>query len=81
MENEKYNGWSNYDTWLVMVWLLNDYDNYKAVCNWIEGIGTKKLVDYTETEVYDKLKRFHYGDKINWNNVNINEVKEGLLEE
>lgn len=27
-EERGYNGWSNYETWLVNLWLTNDYNDY-----------------------------------------------------
>jgi hypothetical protein len=81
VKNEKYNGWSNYDTWLVVLWLNNDYNNYQVIQHYKNGVGTKKLEDFTKLEFYDSIKRLYYGDKINWNRVNLNEVKESLLEE
>ncbi len=82
MENGTYNGWTNRDTWLVMLWLDNDEKNYKGVQHLVEGVGTKlKLRDLTCCELMERLKRFNYGDEINWHNVNVNEVKKALLEE
>ena len=79
---ETYNGWSNRDTWLVNLWLGNDYNNYMRVQHKIKGIGTnKKLKDFTCCELENWLRRLHYGDKINWSLVNINEIRESLLEE
>lgn len=78
---EDYNGWSNRDTWLVALWLNNDYNNYMGVKNLIKGVGTGKTInDYNDLKLYDRLKRFHYGDSINWNNVNIKEIRT-MLEE
>lgn len=30
-DSEEYEGWSNRDTWLVSLWLNNDYDYYHVV--------------------------------------------------
>ena len=81
MENEKYNGWSNRDTWLVLWWLNNDYNNYKRLEHLKNGVGTKKLEEFTDIELYDKLKTFNYGDPINWNNVNISDIRKAIMEE
>ena len=79
---EKYNGWTNKDTWLVKLWADNDYNNYIAVQHKIQGIGTdKKFKDLTCCETMDWLKKLHYGDKINWHNVNIQEIRDAILEE
>ena len=79
---EKYNGWTNRDTWLVKLWLDNDYNNYIRVLHKIKGIGIDtKLEDLNCCQLTSWLKRLHYGDKINWNLVNINEIKKSLSEE
>lgn len=81
MANETYNGWTNRDTWLVMLWLENDESNYKRVQHLKDGVGSnKKLIDLTCCELMERLKKCHYGDKINWHNVNMDEIKEALLE-
>ena len=79
---EKYNGWTNRDTWLVKLWIENDYDNYMRVVHKVKGIGTdKKLSDMSCCEIMVWLRRFHYGDSIDWSKVNIEEIKESILEE
>lgn len=30
-QDRTYNGWSNYETWLVNLWLQNDADSYEEV--------------------------------------------------
>ena len=79
---EKYNGWANYDTWLVMLWLDNDYENYKRKIKMVNGVGSgKDITMLTDLELFDKLRMFHYGDKINWHNVDIDEIREALEED
>jgi len=34
---EKYEGWTNYETWAVNLWLLNDAGDYEY---WLEMAGT-----------------------------------------
>lgn len=81
---EDYNGWTNRDTWLVALWLDNDRNNYERAIGVVNGVGrAKKLADYTDLELWEKLKDtrlFKYGDEINWNNVNIQEIREKLEE-
>ena len=31
MTNTTYNGWKNYETWNVSLWMMNDEDNYDLV--------------------------------------------------
>lgn len=79
---QTYNGWTNRDTWLVKLWLDNDYNNYMRVKHKVDGIGTnKKLKDFTCCELENWLRRLHYGDEIDWGLVNIQEIQEAILEE
>ena len=39
MVAETYNGWSNYETWNVALWIQNDFDLYSIGCS---------CSDYTE---------------------------------
>lgn len=74
---EDYNGWCNRDTWLVLLWLNNNYENYVRITRIINN--TNKLQDLSDLELYGELKDFYYGDKINFKNVDIDEVRYGLL--
>ena len=79
LEFEDYNGWCNRDTWLVMLWLNNYYENYEGITRIINN--THDLKDLSDLELYDILKDFYYGDKINFTRVDLDEVRFGLTEE
>lgn len=72
---ERHNGWKNYDTWLVVIWLLNDETNYERIRKFTE-------LDIQEL-IIDDLKKnvFYYGDDIDFNNVDLKEIQAMLLEE
>jgi hypothetical protein len=46
MERKEYNGWFNYETWLVNLWLSNDQDSYDMVRDLIRN-------PYSDRAVYD----------------------------
>ena len=79
LEFEDYNGWCNRDTWLVMLWLNNDYENYQRITRIINN--TNNLEDLSDLELYGELKDFNYGDKIDFKRVDIDEIREGLISE
>jgi hypothetical protein len=70
---EKYNGWTNWDTWAVNLYLMNDERNYhklqKMPVNQIETLTKKDMRDM-----------FYYGDKITWSDVNMDEIIASLME-
>jgi len=37
-----YNGWANYDTWNVMLWLDNDEPLYRETCRYFEVIRRER---------------------------------------
>lgn len=84
-KEERYNGWTNRDTWLVMLWLENDYNNYLVLQRKIKGEGSgskKKLQNLNCCELMFWIRHtMHFGDEINWHNVNMNEIKKAILEE
>ena len=79
-----YNGWTNRDTWLVPLWLDTEYNNYKKLCNYLlgKGIATEKRIEnISDADLMFYLRdSYTYKDEINWENVNITEIREFLLD-
>ena len=38
MNNRKYNGWNNYETWLVALWIDNEDGSYQYRCELVERV-------------------------------------------
>jgi hypothetical protein len=70
---ETYNGWSNYDTWLVVLWLANDYDNYRKTTRLTDD-------DLDDLDIMSLENDYYYGDEINFDNVNLEEIKKMIKE-
>jgi hypothetical protein len=51
-----YNGWSNYETWLVALWLNNDQASYSA----LEELKAEDESDYRKAESLEELVRELY---------------------
>lgn len=61
MKDDKYNGWSNYSTWLVKVWLDNEPYSYYEIREQAEGFRDKDefrkwFKDWVENQVLDGLQ-------------------------
>lgn len=41
-ENDNYNGWANYPTWDVHLWLTNDEGSYNAAQGVVDDAGTPR---------------------------------------
>src|SRR5579859_5985679 len=39
MSDDTYQGWTNRETWMINLWLNNDYGPYKACCDIASEIG------------------------------------------
>ena len=39
MSNESYNGWTNYETWLVKLWMDNDEGSYRHYRDIVRNCG------------------------------------------
>ena len=72
------NGWKNVDTWLVMLWLENDEGNYKKIDRIVKN--TDNLEDLTDNELYMELRDFHYGDEVDFSEVDLDEIRTALVE-
>jgi hypothetical protein len=55
-ESTGYNGWSNYETWLVALWLNNDQASYNA----LEELKAEDGSDYRKAESLEELVRELY---------------------
>ena len=68
--NKKYNGYTNYETWNVALWIANHEPLYKLM---------QCCKDYGEfVDILHKRGVFHTGDGIVWSDpkVNIEEINE-----
>ena len=74
-----YNGWSNYETWNVALWLDNDYDNYQLALIADDYNHFVELIKSTATNTFNKL---FTGDKVLWTDekLNIQELDEKIQE-
>lgn len=71
---EKHNGYKNYDTWKVAVWLFNDETNYKALMN----LNRENIKNINKGILQ---RHFVYtNEEINWDNVDVKEIID-LIEE
>lgn len=74
INNKKYNGYSNRDTAVVLMWLLNTDENYNKIIklkSW--SIENFTLITLQRHFVYTY-------EKIDWVNVNLEEVKSVIKE-
>jgi hypothetical protein len=56
----KYNGWTNYETWCVNLWLSNEQEAYRAIRSLClsqndEYKGSQALKDFVEEQTEDLL--------------------------
>ena len=66
-----YNGWTNYETWNVALWMDNDYGNY---------LKARESKNYQE--FLSKLHKQLTGDGVSWTDpkLNIQELDEKITE-
>ena len=64
VEEQMYNGWRNYSTWNVSLWIANDYALYLAVCRFMEKYkGEEPYKDFIISRGMESSKT---GDLIKW---------------
>jgi hypothetical protein len=79
-----YNGWTNYETWNVSLYINNEYGMYMTALEWVKDRQwDNQSVDY---DVFRHTMTELFGDKtpdgVSWDDVNLNreELSEMLLE-
>jgi hypothetical protein len=77
--NLNYNGWANYDTWNVALWLRNDESLYKGMLEYLEG----NYPIYEDLIQHLDLEESMTPDKVAWlsPNLDVTELNEMLEEE
>ena len=65
MQSRKYNGWTNYETWVVNLWLENDYYTYKYLRQTTPESSAEAIKEYIEESnpLIDNASL--YGDLLN----------------
>lgn len=76
---EKYNGWTNWETWNVALWISNEYPSYQqAVYLAKQAYGLDNLAESLENEFYYPTPDFDETDDLR--NVNWLEIAESYQE-
>lgn len=54
MEERKYNGWTNYETWCVNLWLSNDEGSYETCRELVESALDSSETDDNGDVIHDR---------------------------
>ena len=79
MSAQTYNGWANYETWNVTLWIGNDWSLYQLALDVVrDGGAYGNFVNILR----DEWGRTHTPDDVAWDDVNIDgiEVNDFLAE-
>ena len=61
-----YNGWKNYETWNLVLWIQNDERLYKMAVDFVKKIRPSKIT-WHRFIVFAGLKSTETPDGISWN--------------
>ena len=82
MNTQTYNGWANYETWNVTLWIGNDWGLYQLACDVVrDGGNYQDLINAIKSNVGAAWSA-KTPDNVAWDDVNIDgiEVNEFLAE-
>jgi hypothetical protein len=65
-EEKEYNGWKNYQTWNVALWLQNEEPLYRAAVGFMKGKGGKSRNPYISFCRYEGLAGDRTPDNVAW---------------
>jgi len=75
MKNETYNGWTNWDTWNLALWIDNTEDTYHK--GRVMAGEPDRFARWAETMCLEINQQ--HKEEINWDRVNVDEIREALL--
>ena len=82
MNTQTYNGWANYETWNVTLWIGNDWGLYQLACDVVrDGGNYQDLINVIKSNLGAAWSA-KTPDNVAWDDVNIDgiEVNEFLAE-
>ena len=72
MSAQTYNGWANYETWNVTLWIGNDWGLYQLACEVVrDGGAYGNFVKILQ----DNCGATHTPDDVAWDDVNIDGIE------
>jgi len=93
-EENKYNGWSNYPTWVFKLWIDNDQYLYNDIYNYIKQNINKRFIisisiEYLQ-DIAEDMTQEQYNNKGSFTNdligyalnqINYNEIAQAIIED
>ena len=72
MSDQTYNGWANYETWNVALWIQNDMGLYNLACDVVRDGG---LYGNFVNILRDNCGATHTPDNVAWDDANIDGIE------
>ena len=72
MSAQTFNGWANYETWNVTLWIQNDWSLYQLACDVVRNGGL--YYDFVNI-LRDNCGATHTPDNVAWDDVNIDGIE------
>ena len=70
-KNIKYNGWANYETWNVALWIQNTEPVYRAAVEYVKSKPNKRKVRYNEFILENGMDGARTGDGVMYSGTNL----------